>query len=309
MSPDVNLAKEQFRELNKQFYDGFLTEYFDLKLANYMCILSSKNSYTDFLLKSNAKVGESQFDFDKDSFKPGEIEKYAKLELAMTYYHCLETFVRLFLAHATLSECPWLEVSKLSTKRYKKMLDSLNNDDFRNINDVLSEDDTILFVLTGFHKRPNEISVEDIQGFRKWITWSAHQLVATYDYNSFKHGLAISPKQTGFKMMDLDDNVALEVHGDALEFISKAEKGTRYVWNREIIWIPYDSRAAAIFTISKLIQNIMGVGRAVHLKEPLISEWLPNKDWSPDYLILKKDGQPLFSVTGMKLELAYYKTD
>ena len=305
LSPDDGLVIQQFPELNQRFYDGFVIDYYDIKLSNLLYLVSNAEKYLDNLCESELHVGVSKLNFDREDMKSEEVKKYAKLELATTYYHCLETFIRMFLAHATLSDCPWLDISRLSIKQYKRKLECLSRDDFSGLNDILNDNNTILFVLSGYSEQPDEISVEDLLGLSHWISWCASELLQTYDYNSFKHGLAISPKPAGFKIQGYNE-IKLEAHGDALEFLSRYEKGNRYVWVRETVWVPYDSRAAVIYTVSKMMQNVIKVGRSIHLKEPFNSGWLPSKGWSPKFLHSRDDDQPI-KVTSMKFELAYYK--
>lgn len=310
LSPDVGLAIEQFEGLNKSFYEGFVSNFYDIKLNNLMFLFSNPDDYINSIVGKKLKIGKSVMNIDKKEIKKGDIKKFAKLELAMTYYHCLETFIRLFLAHATLSDCPWLDLSRLTNRKYKTELENLSNNNFKDLNNILNENDSVLFVLSGFSKCPKELSIEDIEGLKNWVVWSALQLLKVFDYNAFKHGLAISPKYGGIKIVD-NGKVKINVHGDILEFISRTEKETRYVWTKETILVSYDARVAIIFTVSKMIQNIMNVGRALHFKESLKSGWIPKKDWSPGF-ISKNNKDSLFKMTGFKMtgfkkELLYYE--
>lgn len=307
LSPDLGLAIEQYGALNKNFYEGFILDFYDIKLINLMLLVSNTDDYVNSIIGKKLKIEKFEVSLKEEEIVNDDIKKFAKLEIAMTYYHCLETFIRLFLAHATLSGCPWLDLSRLTIGKYKSELENLSKNNFKNLNKTLNENDTVLYVLTGQTKRLDGLSVEDVEGLRYWISWSASQLLETYDYNSFKHGLAISPKTAGLKIIG-NENFAIQVKGEVLEFISKNEKENRYVWTKETVWIPYDSRAAIICTVSKMIKNIMIVGKAIHFKESYKLGWLPKKNWSPEF-ILKNDKDSIFKITGLKQELLYYKMD
>ena len=305
LSPDLGLAIEQYGSLNKNFYEGFILDFYNIKLINLLFLISNTDDFVSNIVDKKLKVERFAASLKREEIVNEDIKKYAKLEMAMTYYHCLETFIRLFLAHATLSGCPWLDLTRLTVGKYKLGLESLSKNNFKNLNKTLNENDTILYVLTGQTKRLEGLLIEDIEGLRYWISWSASQLLKTYDYNSFKHGLAISPKTMGLEMVG-NENFSIKAQGEALEFISKNEKGNRYVWTKEIVWIPYDSRAAIISTVSNMIKNIMIVGKAIHLKESYKIVGLPKKSLSPEFL-LKNDSNSIFKVTGFKMELLYYK--
>lgn len=307
LSPDVGLAKEQYEAINKNFYEGFIFDFYDIKLINLVSLVSNTDDFINSIIGKKLKIETFEVNLKEEELIKEDIKKFAKLEIAMTYYHCLETFIRLFLAHATLSGCPWLSLSRLNNTKYKTELQNLSKNNFENLNKTLNENDTVLFVLTGQTKLIDGLTVEDVKGFRNWISWSAIQLLKTYDYNSFKHGLAISPKTAGVKIRGNSD-FEIQKQGEVLEFISKNEKENRFVWTKEIVWIPYDSRAAIISTVSNMIKNIMIVGKAIAFKESCALIGLPKKELSPEFL-LKHDNDSIFNITGFKQELLYYKMD
>jgi hypothetical protein len=195
----------------------------------------------------------------------------------------------------------------LTFRKYKSELKILSENNFKNLNKKFSGNETVLYVLTGQTKPLEGLSFEDVEGFKHWISWSAQQLLETYDYNSFKHGLAISPKNLEVKIIG-NNNLTIQKQGEALEFIAKYEREDRYIWEKEILWIPYDSRAAIIITVSNIIKNIMTVGKAISFKESYTLEKLPKKELSPEFL-LKNDNDPIFKVTSVKKGLLYYKID
>ncbi|MGU8577017.1 hypothetical protein ACV3RL_09870 [Clostridium perfringens] len=79
-----------------------------------------------------------------------------------------------------LSGCPWLDISRLTMQDYRRELKILANDEFEWLNNKLSRDNTVLFVLLGYSELPNEMDKKDLKGFRKWISWAANKLLNNY---------------------------------------------------------------------------------------------------------------------------------
>ncbi|QZY56656.1 hypothetical protein [Crassaminicella profunda] len=304
LSANYKLAKEQFYKLNEEFYDGFADDYYVLKLTNLMLLLSNGEEYKEFLKDKDIKVKGAEYKVENKNIKLENIKKYAQMELAMTYYHCLETFIRIFIVHARLAKCPWIELAKISQSKFKEEIEKLSNEKFGYLNNELDTNGTISFVFTGIKEWKDRIGIDGIKGLKKWVSWSASELLKTYDYNTFKHGLYIFPKETGFTLGD--EQGKIQKNGDSLRYIARIENEIRYMWARETIWIEYDSRAAIIYTISQLIKNIMLVGKAFHLQQNYELGWLPNSQWSPEFLKRAKSDS-IVNVEKMSFSLDYYK--
>jgi hypothetical protein len=200
-------------------------------------------------------------------------------------------------------------MSTLTTPSYRTALHKLSKGNFNGLNNELSGDSTILYVLTGYSELPEGIKKEDVEGLKNWIIWAANELLNNYEYNTFKHGLAVYTNINGFKFMD-KETIKLQKHGESLEFLARNEKKDRYVWVKETVFIPYDSRAAIIFTFGKLIKDIISVGKYLYAEGDYNIEWLPNHEFTPQFIFNSDEeaipGIPLM-VKGIKMELLYYK--
>ena len=159
ISANKGLATEQFPELNKEFYENFMEDYYLIKLDNLLNIITRTSEYQKSIEMAEIKLGK--IGAKLGGAEENQLQKYAKLELATTYFHCLETFIRLFIAHAKLVSCPWIELSGLSIKSYRDALQKLSQGDFDWLNSKLSGDSTILLVLTGCKELPEGIEKED----------------------------------------------------------------------------------------------------------------------------------------------------
>ena len=304
---DKGLAVEQFPDLNKKFYENFMDDYYLIKLDNLLNIITRTSEYQRSIERVEIELGKLKCHLGGDNNE--DLQKYAKLELATTYFHCLETFIRLFVAHATLSPCPWIEISRLTISDYRKALYGLSKGKFNGFNNKLDDDSTVLFVLTGYDALPEGIEKKDLEGLKRWIEWAANELLNNYEYNSFKHGLAVYTNINGFKFMD-KEKIKLQKHGECIEFISKNEKMDRYVWVRKTVFISYDSRAAIIFTFGKLIKNILNIGKFVYAKGEYKIDWIPNHEYTPEFIFNDHEeaipGIPV-EVKGFRRELLYYE--
>ncbi|HII4499891.1 TPA: hypothetical protein ACY4SM_001904 [Clostridium perfringens] len=307
MNADKNLAKEQFKDLNKEFYSNYMDEYYFIKLNNLLNMISRTNEYQESIDKVEVELGKIKTTLDASNTE--KIQQYAKMELTNTYFHCLETFIRLFISHANLSGCPWLDISRLTIQDYRRALKRLANDEFEWLNNKLSGDNTVLFVLLGYSELPKEMDKKDLKGFRKWISWAANELLNNYEYNTFKHGLAIYTNFTGFKMENSMGEF-FKKYDECLQFLKREENDRRFVWVKKTIFIPYDSRVAIIYTFAHLIKDILVVGNYLYSNGEYKIEWIPNHKFTPEFVFNNNEesikGIPI-QVKGYSMQLKYYK--
>ncbi|RCX12090.1 hypothetical protein DFR58_12440 [Anaerobacterium chartisolvens] len=316
--PDEGLVIEQLYSLNKEFYSDYSKDYFGLKMLVLGRVISNPGRFLD-LMNNDEPVKIGAFEVKgNNKIEIDEIEKYAKLELATTYYHCIETFLRLFMAHSTLKQCPWFEISReTSFVEFKKKLAEFSERRFNIRHEQLSEDDVFLYVFYGttelseLKEFDEKLSKEEAAGvLKKWIEWASRELLKVYDYNAYKHGLNIATGKRGFKLGQGEDD-KIEEHGESLKFITKIEKKDRWVWQKNIVFTPLDFRAAMIHIINGLINNIIKVGRFTYLKEQFSEFLFLGSKALPEsfYKEIKTENKFGVSVEGYSIELQYYKKD
>ena len=173
--PKENLIPGQEFSINKMFYRDYMIEYFDEKVILLVDLLNDSKEYVKKITEKELNVGNLKFKTD-DTADSNKLEKYAKCELVDTYYHCLETFMRLFIAHSSFEVCPLIELTAIDTRQYHKIINQIAKGDFENLNNKYSVDDTILLVLIGSKKDSDIISDEQLNNLKSWIVFCATEL-------------------------------------------------------------------------------------------------------------------------------------
>lgn len=305
-NPDYKLAEEQFFELNKGFYKDYLEGFYRMKVVNLLSLITNTEQSIKNLLQNPIEIDKLKIEPNTEDIESVSLIKYAKAELAMSYFHCLETFIRLFIAHAKLSGCPWLELARLSLPKYKKELQNIKNGRFGHFNKQISGDETILYVFTGRTKPEDEITEEFIDGYKNWLKFAASQLLETYDYNSFKHGLAISPNQNGFTLGRPDEEFKLEAHGEVIEHLTRMASKGRIIWAKQTNFIKYDEKATFILFVEKLMTSILDVGKETYLQGNKGIRVVMAHKFLPEDIQIKDEKQPI-QVSSFRRGLLYYK--
>ncbi len=258
--PKENLIPGQEFDINKMFYRDYMVEYFDEKVILLVDLLSDSEEYVKRITSKELNVGNLKFKSDENA-NSNKLEKYAKCELVDTYYHCLETFMRLFIAHSSFEPCPLIEVTAIDTRQYHKIINQIARGNFENLNDKFSVDDTILLVLIGSKKDSNNVSEGQLSNLKNWIIFCAKELQKMNEYNSFKHGLSMF---SGFGAMKATDPTTGEVlfskEGDAIHILESKEDTKQYKFNLTNIFVEYDFKVILILFYNELIKNIINIG-------------------------------------------------
>lgn len=305
-NPDYKLAKEQFNELNKNFYSDFLESFYSIKVINLLSLITASEKSVNNFIENPIEIDRLKIVTQIEDIESDSVVKYAKAELAMSYFHCLETFIRLFIAHAKFSGCPWLELARLSITKYKKELQNIKAGKFNDFNNQITGDETILYVFTGQTKPKGEITEEFIGGYKKWLTFATNELLETYDYNSFKHGLAISPTNNGFTLGDPDQEFKLEAHGEVIEHLTRMNSKDRVIWAKQTNFVKYDEKATYILILERLIKSILDVGKETYLHGGEGIRVFKAHEFSPEDIKMTDDKQAI-QIRGFKKGLLYYE--
>lgn len=188
LGPKEGLLPGQEDDINKMFYRDYMIDYFDIKITTLVDLLSNTKENIDKLSTQNYKLGKIKFktlhstDLDK-------LTSFAKSEIVSEYYHCLETFMRLFISHALFNPSPLIELTAMDNREYHKYLNQIARGDFEHLNDKFNEDETIsLVIIGGKDYKESGLTEKQFNNLKEWIGICAKQLQSISEYNSFKHG-------------------------------------------------------------------------------------------------------------------------
>ena len=258
--PKENLVPGQEYDINKMFYRDYMIEYFDEKVVLNIDLLNNSKEYIEKILDKELMIGKIKFEAGKD-FDAKKVEKYAKCELVETYYHCLETFMRLFIAHASFQPCPLIEIVSITPHDYRKKVNQIISSNFDNLNNKYDGDDTILLVFFGSRKNSTSITERQLKNLKEWIVFCAKELKKMDEYNSFKHGLSMFAGYGAIKVSNPNTgNVVFEKEGDAIHILENKNCNTRYKFNQKNIFVEYDFKVTLTIFFNELIKNMIQVG-------------------------------------------------
>lgn len=287
---DVDDIAGSLRTLHERFYDGYPRNYFHDALHLAIAALQSPAQALAPLQEDQYLPTESgkslHLRLDQEDIHEENIRKTAKLQLANLYYHCLETVVRLFLAHHPQVDVPWLEM----VREY----------DFREFKRKTAEVARFASDWTGSHPEdewfrlafwpvatPDEDGIRRLSAAKQWMGLAALETLDGPAYNAFKHGLAMQAGEetVGFYPRTLDseedEEPIFEAKGDALIILRQdRQAGGGREWIRETRWLKLPEKIAVIYVIQKYyIGTLLTVGARRFLGRSLTNLSIP--DWPP----------------------------
>lgn len=257
--PKEDLLPEQIQHINEMFYRDFSLDYFENKIINLLEIIDNSKEYISRMENRHFKIGKFEFDGVKN-VDENNVIKYAKSELISTYYHCLETFMRLFITHAKSTESPLLDLTTLSIDEYHYIINELSKGNIKVVNNKLSVEQIILRTLIGFDNIENSpLSESDFKNLKEWITWCANELKSILEYNSLKHGLSML---IGYGEIGIPNSEPpFYKKGDAIHILEKKKIDGRYKFSLNNIFTEFDFKVILIHFFSQLIENIIKIGK------------------------------------------------
>jgi|GEM_PF-2131374 len=256
------LITEQFLDLNEIFYRDFVYDYFDIKAINLLHMITKPREFSESINNTELEIGKMKITNPK--LKDDLLIKYAKSEIVSTYYHCLETFMRLFIAHASMEKCPWIEITCLTMAEYRKTIKKIAEGTFDSLNNKLDVQETLLDTFVGITDMTKiDMTDEQYNNLKGWIIQCAQELSNMSEYNSLKHGLVLFPSFASMKISAVDNELSKE--GDGINILCQEEKEERYILSRKTIFAEYDLKVATITLFSELIRNIIVVGKIHYL--------------------------------------------
>lgn len=280
LGPDDGLAYEQFFGLDKYFYENFQHNYFLNRLEEIGVKIQYTEEVCNFFNRKEVSFDNNKLRFVTEFSNSEDISKAAKIELLQLHDHCLETFMRMFIARAAISGCDWIELSRWNSSKYHTALDRIKNSKFSWLaKDRLSDDMTVQYALTGLEGVQKEITPKVINNWKEWISYAAESLGQIKAYNAYKHGFSLLTSSGGFSIIREDgDKVGRE--GDYLCYLQKKENSDRYTWVKTTEFLTISRICLEIFVFGNFVLDMGIVGKMQHGVHCEEERWYPNDEFT-----------------------------
>lgn len=193
-----------------------------------------------------------------------ERRRFAAIESEVLLHHVSETLLRLYLVHAKLPPCPWLELSReRDFKKFKKEVGKLRD---RLFSEEESERIHQVFHVnserTAIKPSPDgETWEQAAENIARFLSFYASHFLNSAPYNAAKHGLALTVGEQGFALgAGREGEPFLSRRGPAIEYLKVGDAGSRPRWSREVKWIVAKRMVPLIYMGCNLIEGIWNVG-------------------------------------------------
>lgn len=250
--------------LNKQFYGSFDTEYF-LQKCFYLSALLSKPEVVTSILREGAEFKSLKLkieDEEDELLKADKLQRNLKAEVAITYFHSVETLFRIIFAHAKTTDCPWVELTLgTSFKKFKQDVEKFTKHKYFKVD----HEDGISLIFYGRRKadKPEKVSKavweKSIKNISDCLDYFASDLIKSFAYNSYKHGLAMFNEEFGFTL----DPVFKVDKDDALLFLSfaddKEHEGYKQL-SRNYVFTKWEQKWALVYQLTHLLDSVIAIG-------------------------------------------------
>lgn len=298
------MALDEYNRLNELFYkDPEPSLYFRHRLDNLI--------YTAF---APEKLTALELDYERgpirivysgvselDSEDRQMFSRLAAIDATVLLHHSAETLLRLFLAHETLSPCPWISTASIVTPRaFKEAIRAR----FGSQSDRELERDlrAILQVFVGTADQEGtslsdadwQMCRDSAQNIDAILTHLARIFLDDANlYNATKHGMTINPGEA-FALI----NGHSIGNGPSITYIERVDavldNGEKaFQWAMKTAWIDIEHAILFIRWACELMDTMWGVAKGRYLAEPnsIRLHHLPNVDEAIKMLF--KDGMPL----------------
>lgn len=263
---DIDLAAENSPGLNRDFYRSEPHTHIRHRLSNLM-LVAARDEELSQLLSQGVTFGLVSIT-PKEGAPPAygkdereSAEQFVALEAEVLLHHATETLLRLFLAHAGLPPCPWLEMSRLrSFKRFKEILhrrfiEDSGEDRFSDVESVFFGGPELRQSVT---ESPSEEewaeAVRTVDQFL--VRYAVNLLDDAHLYNAAKHGLAVKPGEFGVTL-GAKENPIINRHGMALQYLEVIDDE----WKKTIEWVETETSLTYVWMAAELMEQLWNVGR------------------------------------------------
>jgi hypothetical protein len=300
------MVAADIKNFNKRFYESFDTQYFIQKCLYLLALMENPKLVNTPLEKGieigKLKVSLGQKELD-ETFSKSFVSNL-RSEIALTYFHSLETLFRLIVAHSNQTECPWIDLTEITSfKKFKKDVKKITQHKFY----VGKHEDAIAALFFGKKTKPDSISKErwnkNLENLVQLLDIYGGDLLDSHTYNTYKHGLALFTEDFGFSLGDI-----IKVEKDDAFVMMNNEKDKEHEGYRQLStsysFTFWQRRFAMVHIITLMLENIINIGKGRYLDEKNLNLHL--FDTLDPIKILRDDDNP-FQPNSVKMSSFSYK--
>lgn len=274
MDPNFGLATESLVELNNDLYQLEPWVYFRFRLRN-LALSAGRELELQNLLGEGVSVND--FNLGAKDFSPKlalddeeriEQQAFVVLEAELLLHHVAETLLRLYIAHESDPECPWIAIaSERSFGRFKGKVSDLQQN--LRTPDYRDRAATVFLGSSDWKELRPAISGDEwghhLENSIQWLSWFATYILDGNVYNAAKHGLGVWPQNSALKVEIDGVSDFLNGSGTCLEYLhTSRENDGRTKWRRTTKWVRLDRTFASIHIACALIHRVWCVGSVRH---------------------------------------------
>jgi hypothetical protein len=272
--PNFGLATESLVELNNDFYRLEPWVYFRFRLRN-LALSAGRELELQNLLGEGVSV--DGFKLGAENFSPklalddeerSAQQSFVVLEAEVLLHHVAETLLRLYIAHESDPECPWIAItSERDFGRFKgKVSDLRQNLETPDYRDRAAK---VFFGASDWKELRPAINEDEwthhLENSIQWLSWFAAYMLDGYVYNAAKHGLGVWPQNSALSVEIDGMPDFLNGSGPCLEYLhTSREADGRIKWRRTTKWVRIDKTFASIHIACALIHRLWSVGSVRH---------------------------------------------
>jgi hypothetical protein len=301
-------------ELNRMFYGkyprGFFKAALQLAAAAYHDPVGALSPFSELTtLKGEEGEGALQIQVTVDDDDSLAFREAARLQMANLYYHALETFVRLFLAHAPGVDCPWMQLVRDEGPPFVKKLKQLEKISNRWESSDTPEDEHVRVAF--FPVRDPEPDIRTAFGHAKsWLRFAAQECRQARVNNAFKHGISVRAGEPVFALYsgtdprtDAESRPVMEWSGEALITLARVRQPDRsWDWLMEHQKLSVTSSIGIVYLIQRWIQAILDVGELRFLGQQSTNRVdLPNVSFEDFVERIRVSSSPMWSMTSLRM--------
>ena len=248
----------QYGSLNEHFYHAEPSEYLLQRLWSLAASLDPATQPTAVQFDQFSMAREPE-----DILDDNKAMKYAALESMVLLHHAAESMLRLYLAHANRSPCPWVEIAKLRNfaefkRRVAELRDSLSEPEVMN---DLEEVFMWAHEPAAFPRVSEHLRASNQAGLRLMIEYAATVLLEDAPvYNAAKHGIAVLAGDVNLELEEV-----LRAEGPSLTTLEEIELDGARKWAKRTRWVHPTRSLTTTFVIANMIRSLWESARGHYL--------------------------------------------